>query len=401
MITISSKEQCCACTACQNICPQHCISMQTDSEGFKYPKVEITNCIGCNLCEKVCPIKNNKINESFERYGIIARNVNLDVCEDSTSGGVASAIIHILMEQGYEVCGAAFDDDFAVHHQIIKDEKDTKRFRGSKFVQSDLRNVLGLILKKLKMGEKIVFIGTPCQVAGAKNYFQKEYDNLFCIDFVCRGVPSPKIWSMYIDEMQKKYNSKFRSVKFRSKTYGYHSSAMRIEFVNGKKYIASGRIDPMMKAFVNELVSRPSCHSCNFKSTMHRSDLTLFDCKNYSKITGLNDDDKGYTSVIVQSQKGNKYMELASKFLINQKADLGKMIQYDGIMVEHSAKENKSRKKLFELIQKDTFIAALNKVDKIKWSDYCIERSKSFLYKTGLIRIAQKVKKDSLFKRIK
>ena len=61
MIEITDKVKCCGCTACFNICPKKCISMQPDKEGFLYPIVEKKQCVNCGLCEKVCPILNYKI----------------------------------------------------------------------------------------------------------------------------------------------------------------------------------------------------------------------------------------------------------------------------------------------------------------------------------------------------
>lgn len=396
MIDIVKKEECCGCTACDNICPMHSIQMKCDEEGFNYPFVDKEICINCGLCEQTCPVMNPIKQTEYNREGYIARNRDAQICNESTSGGVASALIQKLFEQGYIVCGAAFDQEFNVIHTYAHDTIEAEGFRGSKFVQSELKNIFTRIKKDLVEGKKITFIGTPCQVHGLKKYLRKDYENLFCIDFICRGVPSPKVWDMYKSEMQKKYRSNFKSVKFRNKTYGYHSSTMRVCFTNGKEYYASGRIDPMMRAFVSELVSRPSCHNCHFKNIAHTSDITLFDCKNYHTVIGKPDDDKGYTSIIVQSSKGKKLLCETETLLEMEQADLKKMVECDGIMVMNSATANKSRKIFFETLNSNSLSRTMHNVYKIKCIDYIIERAKRFLYVTGLIKLARKMKKSKM-----
>ena len=146
------------------------------------------------------------------------------------------------------------------------------------------------------------------------------------VDIVCRGVPSPKLWELYVAYMEQKYKSKIKNVKFRNKTYGYKSSTMLVEFENGRVYKKSGRIDPMMRLFTREMCSRPSCSDCAFKGRSRISDLTLFDCKKYTKVTKLYDDDRGYTAVLVHSAKGKELLELASKQADIQEADIDLLI---------------------------------------------------------------------------
>ena len=59
MIQIKDKADCCGCTACASICPKDAITMEPDTLGFKYPKVDLDKCINCGLCEKVCAFNDN------------------------------------------------------------------------------------------------------------------------------------------------------------------------------------------------------------------------------------------------------------------------------------------------------------------------------------------------------
>jgi coenzyme F420-reducing hydrogenase beta subunit len=256
-----------------------------------------------------------------------------------------------------------------------------------------LSDIFIQIKQKLISGEKVAFIGTPCQVEGLKKFLQEKYNNLFCIDFVCHGVPSPLIWNKYKEEMEMRYKSHIIGAKFRNKTYGYHSSTMSLMFSNGKNYNASGRIDPMLKAFFEELISRPSCHKCKFKSDKHVSDLTLFDCKNYNYVTGKKDDDLGYTAVLIQSEKGYDILNQATIFLDIKKAEVEKLIEADGIMVRNSAIPNKQRELFWENIRNKKIIESLETVCKIGIKDVILEKTKVVLYKTGLLKLLHKLKK--------
>lgn len=396
MITITDKRNCCGCTACASICPKSAITMEADAEGFFYPKIDVLKCVNCDLCEKVCPITIPVVKNEFPPEGHIGRNKNLSVLNNSTSGGVVSAVLEYLFDDGFIAYGAIYNEEWEVVHSVARNTHEAEGFRGSKYVQSRLGETYQSIKTFLQAGQKVCFIGTPCQVAGLKKFLRIDYSGLFCMDFVCHGVPSPLVWGKYRDEMERKFMSVIQRVSFRQKTYGYHSSTMCIEFENGHVYTGSGRVDCMMKAFSTELCLRESCHHCAFKSEKHVSDLTLFDCKGYSKITGNKDDDAGYTSIIVQSEQGQSVLNSAACNLELKVGDLSSMIAADGIMVNHSIAPNKKRTEFFQLLKVHSLEESLNFVEPITRKDHIIEAAKGVLYKFGLIRIAQQMKRDSL-----
>ena len=264
MIQIIDKSNCCGCTACFCKCPTKAIIMKQDEEKFLYPNIDLNKCIQCGLCEKVCPIINKSLYKEESTPGYIVRNRDFDIVKDSTSGGAFSAISTFFFNKGGIIYGAGFNDEKQVLCKKANNSKDLEEMRGSKFVQSELGYTFVEIKKELADNKMVVFSGTPCQVNGLITFLGGKPQNLFCIDFVCRGVSSPGLWENYISYMQKKYKSKIVDVKFKNKTYGYHASTMYVKFENGKSWYGSGRIDPMMKAFVNELASRPSCEKCKF-----------------------------------------------------------------------------------------------------------------------------------------
>lgn len=396
MIQISDKKKCCGCTACFNICPRDAILMKPDEEGFLYPIIEKSRCINCGLCEKVCPILHKEKKSEEKTEGYIVRYKNADVVRESTSGGAFTAFAEPIIKQGGCVYGAGYDAHMKVVCKSVNSLDGLSEMRGSKFVQSDLGTVFTDIRRKLEDGIIILFTGTPCQIEGLHHFLRHSYDNLICIDFVCRGVPSPELWNNYVTMMERKYESPIVGAKFKNKTYGYHASTMKIEFSDGQIYYTSGRTDPFMRAFVNEMASRPCCSECAFKGVERKSDITIFDCYNYSAVTKKKDDDQGYTSMLIHSQKGHDFFLSVKNQLRVTKSDVDDMIRYNGIMACYSAKENPNRDEFYKLLKKHEIDTAIDIILPISKMDGLIERSKSMLHRVGLIKLAKKFKREKI-----
>lgn len=399
MIVINNKEDCCGCTACYNICPQKAIKMMPDEEGFLYPTIDHDKCVNCGLCDKICPVK-DKDEHQEDTKAYIFRYRKPDIVEQSTSGGLFTAIAELFLDKQAVIYGTGYDEDMNVICKSITSKDGLQEMRGSKFVQSDLGNSFFEIKKQLKSSRIVVFSGTPCQVAGLLSYLGGKPDNLFCIDFVCRGVPSPGLWKNYVNMMEKKYKSKMIGARFKNKTYGYHASTMKIDFTNGKTWYGSGRIDPFMKAFVKELASRPSCAACAFKGTERFSDVTMFDCYEFSQITGRKDDNKGWSSALVHTDMGKRiFEELKSNSIIIQ-ASLKDIITENGIMVQHSAKPNEQRENFYQLVASMPIDQAMDRIMPISKKDRIIEFSKRIFYKLGLITVFKPFKKNEGIKTV-
>ena len=261
MISVNKKKNCCGCTACYSVCPKKAIKMEKDNEGFLYPKVDMKKCINCHLCEKVCPIlqkkeKKGKNNEDIlESYAI--RLKSKDDLMESTSGGFFTAISKYVLENNGVIYGAGYDKNFRIVHKRATFYKETIEMRGSKYVQSTLEDTFLNVKKDLIDGKMVLFTGTPCQISGLKGYLNNDFENLITLDLVCHGVPSPELWEEYVRYQERKHNSKIKLVKFRNKTYGYHSGTMKIVFKNGKEYYGSARVDQYLKSFFSEIASRP------------------------------------------------------------------------------------------------------------------------------------------------
>ena len=396
MIIIDNKSKCSGCTACFSICPQKCIEMLPDSEGFLYPAVDADNCIDCHLCEKVCPIL-NKITISNQERKTYAINSKDDTNRiNSSSGGMFLPLFDYVLSQKGIMYTAIFDKDFNVVHERLDAKPDGEtlnRIRGSKYVQSNMIGIYPQVKTDVQKGKIVCFIGTPCQVYGLKKYLGKEYENLLTVDLVCHGVPSPALWEKYLRYQKNKYKSQIKSIQFRGKKYGYHSGGFfTIFFENGKEYCASARVDFMLKAFFKEISSRKSCYHCSFKQLKRCSDLTLYDCWHFSELidNAVPDDNKGYTNVIVQSEKGMQILRAIADSVEMHSILTDKAERLDGKMISRNAVPNASRDQFYITLNENGISEAINRYIPVSKIDHLIEHAKKIAYKTKIIKSRRK-----------
>lgn len=311
MIEIKDKSRCCGCSACAQVCPKGCISMHTDKEGFLYPNISADDCINCGACEKVCH-ELKPYDEKKPIKVLAAINKNETIRMESSSGGIFYVLAKEVIDEGGIVFGARFDERWQVIIDYSEDIAGVKAFMGSKYVQARTENAYFNARTFLNEGRKVLFSGTPCLIAGLKHYLHKDYENLLTVDFVCHGTPSPKVWGMYLSEVVKK-SKNVHSVKFRSKANGWKilSSAFPYNETDRIYSIASSASENYyMKAFLSDLILRPSCHSCKAKSGRSHSDITIADFWGISNIFPKMDDDKGVSMVFINTEKGFNAMNL-------------------------------------------------------------------------------------------
>ena len=239
MIQIKDKANCCGCTACASICPKDAISMEPDTLGFKYPKVDLSKCIDCGLCEKVCAFndhydKNLNLKEP-EIYA--ARHKDMHEIETSRSGAAFIAISDYILENGGVVYGVGYKNHFRVAHKRAITKEERNEFKCSKYVQSDLSGIFRQIKKDLLAGKTVLFSGTPCQTAGLNSFIGKKLrQNLFLLDVICHGVPSPYILRDYITYIENKYKREIIEFNFRDKSrIGWAGHLESFVLNNGKK----------------------------------------------------------------------------------------------------------------------------------------------------------------------
>ncbi len=307
MIKISDRTACCGCTACVNVCPVQCIVMHRDMEGFDYPLADSYKCISCGKCEEVCPV----ISPMPERKPLAVMGGRCtEFVRGSSSGGIFPYAAKKATEAGGLVYGAAFDSDMSVAHRVASDLSGVEAFRGSKYVQSELYAVFEDIREILAEGRKVLFSGTPCQVAGLKKYIGKTDEGLWTMDFACHGVPSPGLWRKYVSALEKKYGASLSGVSFRDKTRSWMHYDVVYEFSRGGHLVRTRYMDdPYMALFVQNMTLRPSCYRCPVRCGRSGSDLTLGDLWNVRQCLPEQNDDTGSGLVLVNTEKGRALLE--------------------------------------------------------------------------------------------
>ena len=219
---ICSSAFCTGCGMCTNICPYEAIKMVNGLHGFVFPEIDSNKCVECGLCAAKCPAINEKKSGNTMNKIYAAWNRQKNVRKSSTSGGVFSLVVDYILKENGLVAGVQWNKEFCPEHRITDDCEIVQAFRGSKYVQSDTGKIYLNVKKALDQKRKVLFSGTPCQVAGLKSFLQGEvYDKLILVDVVCQGVPSPVIFKKFIDEVEQKYKIKVVDVVFRSKKYGW------------------------------------------------------------------------------------------------------------------------------------------------------------------------------------
>ncbi len=318
---MGEKAQCCGCSACANVCPKACIEMQEDDEGFLYPMVRENECIKCSCCEKACPIITKKEEDkAFETEAYAAYNKDLETRLQSSSGGVFTLLAKYILEKEGVVFGAALTEDGKlVEHICVGDESCLSKLQGSKYVQSQMGETYSLAKTALDSGKAVLFTGTPCQIEGLYSFLGKDYDNLITQDIICHGVPSPKVWKTWIEELEKKYKSEIETVSFRDKKYGGSGFSCKYSFKNKKQVRIKRSDDLYMRAFLSDVILRPSCYNCAFKSVHRRADITLADFWGINHVFPDMNDNKGISLVLVHSLKGKKvWNEISEQMCIRE-----------------------------------------------------------------------------------
>ena len=340
MIEIKEKHDCCGCHACVTVCAKHCITMHADEQGFLYPIVDKDLCSNCRLCETVCPV----INHCDSRKPIkvyAAKNNNEEIRLKSSSGGIFTLLAEAIINEGGVVFGARFDNDWNVIHDYTETQEGIEAFRGSKYVQSIIGNSYKIAKQFLKQGRKVLFSGTPCQIAGLKKYLRKHYDNLLTIDVVCHGVPSPLVWQRYLEELKESLRTKcvagkntvssslndlpvITGISFRDKTNGWKKFGFRVQYnaaISGENSVSEPHYtfiepfdkNPFMQGFLANLYLRPSCYKCPSKSGKSESDITIADFWGIQNYYPEYDDNLGTSLILINTSNGLHIYESLNK----------------------------------------------------------------------------------------
>lgn len=328
MNLVNDKSSCCGCSACFNICPTNAIEMVADDEGFKYPNINQNICVNCGMCINVCnkDRDTNQDNKPLEIYG--AKNKDLNVRMNSTSGGTFSALCSYIINNHGVVYGAGFDSQMRVVHSRAETFDQTLKFRGSKYVQSDLDKIFTRISEDLSQGILVLFSGTPCQCDGLKKFIaSKKIDStkLIICDFVCHGVPSPLIWKNFVKEISK--TKKLKNFYFRDKRLGWHGANISAVYQDGSEESNTLLLRAFTNLYFTNLISRPSCEKCLYANFDRCSDITIADFWGIELTYPNFDDNKGVSLILLNSEKGKKFFSEIEENFDLFKSDIENCVQ--------------------------------------------------------------------------
>lgn len=358
---------------CALICPKGAITMTEDSEGFLYPVIDKEKCVHCNLCEKRCPNNPSESNTNQKTYISYCKDGKAK--ENSASGGMFYPIAKYVIEKNGIVFGVCYDDNLIAHHEYVTTLKGLKKFQGSKYVRSDLRDSYRKVEEFLKHDKYVLFTGTPCQCQGLRAFLKKEYNKLITCEIICHANPSPKVLELYKKNLEIKLNKKVKDIDFRSKENGWHNQTPIIEYED----MSRQEENSYFNAFVNEMINRPSCYDCRFCTTSRYSDFSIGDLWGIDKIDAtIKDDDTGISLLNVNTPKGFEILDEIKDDLYLKEADTEKVFSYN----HHcNVQPHKNREVFFKgisdgTINENNIIKYMNKYVKAPLYKRVINKSK-------------------------
>lgn len=296
--------------------------MTQDAEGFFYPYINQDECIKCRACLKICPWENYSKKHPLNVNAV--KSLDSVTQYTSSSGGAFHEIAKYLLKSGYHIFGAAYTKDFsAVVHIKIDTINDLSLLKGSKYVQSNLNNTYSECKKLLLAGEKVLFSGTACQIAGLKSFLLKEYENLITVDLLCHGVPSPRLYKDYIHNVQSKYGD-ITAINMKDKSKGWKKSQIKI--------IASSEVPEHVcklwnKIYYYNFAFRPSCYNCKFMDISRVGDISIGDYWGIDRVRPEFYDEAGVSLLMVNTQKGHAIYDAIKPLFAHTETSFDECIQ--------------------------------------------------------------------------
>ena len=368
MNNLPDVDSCIGCGVCQVVCPVRCIEMKEDCNGFKQVVISPDKCVHCLKCERYCPVlslKKENLGNKKDPTVFACAHLNKNIQKKSSSGGFFPALCETffsLFKEEAFIYGAVLQNDFSVCHEKAVTLEETKKFSGSKYLQSDIRVVLGSIKMDLELGKYVLFSGTPCQVAAVYSFLKKKYDRLYTCEVICHGVPSSYHFDIQRRWFEVKYDSILRRIDFRSKKICWQIPTTKYVFQSGKIHYFRSEENSFMNAFYSALNLRKSCYTCPYASLPRIADMTIGDFWGYEKSVIFNKKEiaKGISLILCNNEKGNKLFEKAAYKLKVEKSSLDKAISGNVHIVRPVQRSSRERD-LFLLDVHNLSIEQINK----------------------------------------
>lgn len=355
-MNISNNTICCGCGACEQICSKHAISMRPNKEGFLYPKLEESLCVDCGLCSKICPELHTADSLNPTGYPLAAQAKANKVLDNSSSGGIFSVVAEYVLNNGGVVVGAELTGNMKVRHVIVDNVQELNKLCGSKYAQSNTSNIYKRVKELLQQGRFVFFTGTPCQVSALKLFLRRPFENLLTADLICHGVPSPLMFNMIVEYLEKKYKGKVMDYQFRSKKLtGWSRVSACTMLINGKiKHIY---YNEMMRAFFQAFLAghvlRMDCYQCPFTRTERAGDFTMAD---FWSLKSTNPkfprQHRGVSMILVNTEKGQSILEACLDKIYMEPSDLDVILAGYNYQLKHPTELTSERDAIFDFLQK-------------------------------------------------
>lgn len=366
------KSQCFGCEACAQVCSKLAIVMVEDEDGFRYPEINNEKCIDCGLCRKSCPFVNMPVRYGDDKYVFGGYSLDEDVRFESTSGGAFSEIVNAYCDENYVIFGAEAKG-LEVCHSYITDKMELPKFRASKYSQSRIGYSYREAKRFMKEGKKVLFSGTPCQIAGLKSYLENtNQDKLLTVEVICEGVPSPLYVRKLDQHVEKKYGARIESIDYRytgrslSSKGKWDFEQMRLITIDKKDVICKDRwVNPFWSIWLKHLMSRPSCYQCPFANSKRVADVSLGDLWGvHIYCPELYGHNGGASLVICNTEKGKDVIKGAEKGMYGHALRFEDALRYQGPMRKHIP-DNPQKAEFMKDLRSDMDYKHLTK----KWAD--------------------------------
>ncbi|MCI9063203.1 MAG: 4Fe-4S binding protein [Clostridia bacterium] len=371
------KSSCNGCGACSLICPVNAITMLEDGEGFLYPVIDESKCIKCNKCRHICGNYNDKKENNEKAY--ISINNSKEQLLKSSSGGMFYILAEYVTNKQGVVCGVTYNENLEAVHEFAESLEECQKFCGSKYIRSNLQDVYIKTKDFLDNNRYVLFTGTACQISGLQSFLGKDYEKLILCDILCHANPSPKVFKLYIQNLEKLKNKKVKTVYFRSKENGWRNQTPIIEYDDGEKIEEKS----YFKAFVKELINRQSCYTCPFASKRRISDFTIGDMWGIEKIDSDINTSNGVSLLTVNSVKGNQVFNDIKNRMSFQEVDYDLACSYNHY---NNVQVHRKREQFFKnlsngKINNTNIITYMNKFNKIHLYKKVIRKLKSIIHR--------------------
>lgn len=308
---LAPTEACTGCSACRAACPRDAIAMAADAEGFLRPSVDAAKCVGCHACERACPVLAPGAADPAPTC-FAARTRDAALLRESSSGALFTELARPVVAAGGVVFGCVWDQGtpLTAIHAAAEDAAGLAAMRGSKYVQSDLRDTFREARAALRAGRRVLYTGTPCQIAGLLRFLGRPDPNLLTVEIICHGVPSRAVLSRFAQTLVKGSEPPPRAFSFRDKTLGaWANPALGWRLPDGSQAAQPFYGTDYGLAFAFAVSFRTSCFRCVAKSGASGADLTIGDLWGVSEACPRFDDGLGVSVIAAHTAVGRTVLD--------------------------------------------------------------------------------------------